>query len=109
MELRIWDNFEVWFQVGPRVLEVKDLVKTYTLPGGGLKGAKIGAWDPLGWSENHHQVVVVVVSAGAAGETATLHVSLRAWEMLKKISKNLTIMDSQTQASIQQVKTSSNP
>ena len=43
---------------------------------GGLKDARWGAVGPTGWSENHHQVVVVVVSDGAAGECSSLQPTL---------------------------------
>ena len=47
--------------MGPTGFQVKALVKPGTLVGGEWKGARFMAWGPLGWLENHHQVVVVVV------------------------------------------------
>ena len=81
--------------MGPRVIEVKPRVKTWTLVGGGLKDARWGAVGPTGWSENHHQVVVVVVllrqSSGAA-----LQVTLVPCGAHKKNHKNATKMEKQS-------------
>jgi hypothetical protein len=51
-----WDREGRLNQVGPRGSKVKALVKTPSLPGGGLRGTKIKGCGPLWWSENHHKV-----------------------------------------------------
>ena len=53
--------------MGPSGSKVKPWVKTSSLVGGELNGANIEGGGPLGCSENHHQVVVVVVSAVQQG------------------------------------------
>ena len=55
--------------MGSTEIEVKQMVNIWSLVGGGMKGARFMAWGPLDWLENHHQVVVVVVSADAAEGT----------------------------------------
>ena len=49
--------------MGPSGIKVNPMVNMWSLVGGGLNGANIEGGGPLGCSENHHQVVVVVVSA----------------------------------------------
>ena len=59
--LRKWDKLRDQIQVGSTSAQVKQRVNYHSLVGGGLKGAKLRPWNPLGWPEIHHQVVVVVV------------------------------------------------
>ena len=67
---------------------VKLKVNFGSLLGGGLNETKWGAWRPLWRSENHHQVVVLLMSAGAAGEGSALQLSLEMCGAQRKITKN---------------------
>ena len=68
--------------------EVKHLVNITSLVGGGLEETNFLACGPLRRLENHHQVVVVVMSAGAAGDTPPLQLCLGESGAQCKIHKN---------------------
>ena len=55
------DRFRGLIQVGPKGFKVKPKVNLSSLVGGEFKETNMGPWNPLGWPENHHQVVVVAV------------------------------------------------
>ena len=69
--------------MGPRVIEVKPRVKTWTLVGGGLKDARWGAVGPTGWSENHHKGGGGEVYLLQQGCEAALQLTLRGCGALK--------------------------
>ena len=85
-----WDNLGELIQVGPRPCKVKPWVKTWSLPGGGWKGAIVVALGPLRWSEHHHKVVVVgdgSVQQGTAEPAAHFWAMWGPMENLQKWNK----------------------
>ena len=79
--------------MGPTRIKVKQMVKVSTLVGGGFHETKMEGGGPLGWSENHHQVVVV---AWCCCEQGTAHPCSPLWALVetkKKMAKIIELWD----------------